>query len=292
MEVYTVDMFTQSRNLCQSWDCTWGLHNLEILHWFLRSQKKFCCMHNWIQVVVWGSILYKGKELLQLCSHHQRWARTQAPRARDFCEVRQLTLPLSLGAGAERPQTCENAPDQGFTSETWRALNSLPLASSNALTPLVHYIRELCLRKRIVQSQDWLHILELGARFPNSEVVQCNLEIAQIARLRGRDINAEWLKCKRAPNSVVAGWNVCTIHHHNPSYHKCTLLQIIKFSLSLVKSSHQVRVISKWLLLCINRKESSLIPTLRSENLANISTECFSLLQGKSEEDWSIQSKP
>jgi len=71
----------------------------------------------------------------------------------------------------------------------------------------------------------------------------------------------------------------------NLSYHKCTLLHIIKFSLPLVKSSHQVRVISKWLLLCINGKESSLIPTLRSKNLANILTECFSLLQGKSEED-------
>ena len=29
---------------------------------------------------------------------------------------------------------------------------------------------------------------------------------------------------------------------------------------------------------CINGKESSLIPTLRSENLANVSTEYFSLL--------------
>ena len=32
----------------------------------------------------------------------------------------------------------------------------------------------------------------------------------------------------------------------------------------------------------INRKESSLIPTLRSENLADVSTECFSLHQGES----------
>ena len=32
----------------------------------------------------------------------------------------------------------------------------------------------------------------------------------------------------------------------------------------------------------LNRKESSLIPTLRSENLANVLTECFSLLQGES----------
>jgi len=126
---------------------------------------------------------------LQLCSHHQCWARTQAPRARDFWEVHQLTLPLSLGTGTERPQICEMPLFKA--SPTWRALNSLPLASSNVLTLLVHYIHELCLRKRIVQSQDWLHNLEFGTWFPDSENVHCNLEIVLIARLRGRYINAE-----------------------------------------------------------------------------------------------------
>jgi len=41
---------------------------------------------------------------------------------------------------------------------------------------------------------------------------------------------------------------------------------------------------------CINGKESSLTPTLRLENLANVSTEFFSLLQGKSEEYFNIYS--
>jgi len=35
----------------------------------------------------------------------------------------------------------------------------------------------------------------------------------------------------------------------------------------------------------LNEKESSLIPTLRSENLGDVSTECFSLYQGGSDED-------
>jgi len=43
----------------------------------------------------------------------------------------------------------------------------------------------LRLRKRLAQSQDWLCNLEIGMQFLDSENVQCNLEIAQIPRLRG-----------------------------------------------------------------------------------------------------------
>jgi len=36
-----------------------------------------------------------------------------------------------------------------------------------------------------VQSQDWLHSLEIGTQFPDFENVQHNLKIVQIPRLRG-----------------------------------------------------------------------------------------------------------
>ena len=45
-----------------------------------------------------------------------------------------------------------------------QVLNSLLLVSSDALTPLAHYVRKL--RKRTAQSQDWVHNLEIGAQIP------------------------------------------------------------------------------------------------------------------------------
>ena len=50
--------------------------------------------------------------------------------------------------------------------------------------------------------------------------------------------------------------------------------------------------VPKWLLLSWllhKQKREFLIPTLRSENLADVLTQCFSLRQG--DEDWSIQLK-
>ena len=46
------------------------------------------------------------------------------------------------------------------------------------------------------------------------------------------------------------------------------------------RNSHWYSISRKAL---INGRESSLIPTLRSENLADVSTECFSLRQSESE---------
>jgi len=40
------------------------------------------------------------------------------------------------------------------------------------------------------------------------------------------------------------------------------------------------------------KKESSLIPTLRSKNLADVSTECLSLSQGKSDETSALYTHP
>jgi len=67
---------------------------------------------------------------------------------------RELSLPLGLGTGAERPKICGVAPFKA--SSTQRALNSLPLVSSDALTPLVCYVCKL--HKCIAQSQDWYTI--------------------------------------------------------------------------------------------------------------------------------------
>jgi len=50
----------------------------------------------------------------------------------------------------------------------------------------------------------------------------------------------------------------------------------------LMTEINQLSLFAHGLTSCINGKESSLIPTLRLENLANILTECFSLHQGKS----------
>ena len=44
------------------------------------------------------------------------------------------SLPLGLGTGAERPQTCGVPPFKASLS--WKALNSLPLVSLDALTAL------------------------------------------------------------------------------------------------------------------------------------------------------------
>ena len=96
--------------------------------------------------------------LLQLCRHHQQWASTQAFRARYFREVRhrrELLSPCSwlvsvpdhfsphrerdFGTGAERSQTCGAPPVQGFTNSESSQFSSL--VSSDAFTPLVHYIQ-------------------------------------------------------------------------------------------------------------------------------------------------------
>ena len=79
------------------------------------------------------------------------------------------SLPLSLGTGAERSQTCGVPLFKASPSR--RALNSLLLVSSDALTSLVCYIHKRC-----------SHYLEIGTQFPDSENVHCNLEIAQIPR--------------------------------------------------------------------------------------------------------------
>ena len=95
------------------------------------------------------------------------------------------SLPLRLGTGAERSQTCGVPPFKA--SPTLKVLTSLLLVSSDTLTPLAHYVRKLrshnleivqtyCtiprLHRRIAQSQDWLRNLEISTKFQDSEIAQ------------------------------------------------------------------------------------------------------------------------
>ena len=153
-------MFTQSRNLHNLKIAMRILRirklraNLEIAHWgyaILRS-RNFCCgPRSSFQFPLCIKVKSIHKELLQLRRHHQRCVCTQAPHTRNFWEVPPFKASLSR-----------------------KALNSLLLASSDALTTLICYIRKL-----------HSHNLKIGMQFPGSENAQRNLEIAQISRLGG-----------------------------------------------------------------------------------------------------------
>jgi len=57
-------------------------------------------------------------------------------------------------------------------------INSLPLVSSDILTPLVRYN----LRITLMQSRDYTNILrylKIGMQFPDSDNAWCNFEIAE-----------------------------------------------------------------------------------------------------------------
>ena len=68
------------------------------------------------------------------------------------------------------------------------------------------------------------------------------------------------------------------VRYHYPPYRICEkqAYRLCSFKL-LIKAPIYFEVVGS----CINRKESSLIPTSRMENFDGISTECFSLHQGE-----------
>jgi len=75
-------------------------------------------------------------ELLQLRCHHQCWACILKPPHQVLLgslPTRGNSLSLSLGTGAESSQTCGVPPFKASSSR--RALNCLPLVSSDAFTP-------------------------------------------------------------------------------------------------------------------------------------------------------------
>ena len=83
-------------------------------------------------------------KLLQLCRHLQCRACILKPPHRGLLgssPTRRNSLPLGLGTGAERSQTCGVPPFKASPSLT--VLNSILLVSSDALTPLAQYVRKL-----------------------------------------------------------------------------------------------------------------------------------------------------
>ena len=114
--------------------------------------------------------------------------------------TRRNSLFLGLGTGAERPQTCGVSPFK--VSPSRRALNSLPLVSSDTLTPLVSYVCKLCLRNfEIVQTycvnvlrnlkivQTYYAISRLAYSFRILRMCSVILENVQIPRLRGTHLH-------------------------------------------------------------------------------------------------------
>jgi len=182
---------------CKSQDCTQGLCNLEIARHQCaisrscstgeQSQDRVISIAYTIELLEFPlctKVRDVHNELLQLCGHHQCQACIililkplhqgllgSSPTRRNF-------PPLGLGTGTERSQTCGVSPFKASSSP--RAFNYLQLVSSDALILLVHYAHKLhscnleiaqtsCtiprLHKRLMQSQDWLHNLEMARNF-------------------------------------------------------------------------------------------------------------------------------
>jgi len=143
--------------VCQSRDCTLGLRNFEIVRYqcaISRSQgtgalsqdraTSVACTIEPFEFPLCTKVRNVRKELFQLRCHHQCWACILKPPHQVLLgslPTRGNSLSLSLGTGAESSQTCGVPPFKA--SSSCRALNYLPLVSSDPLTTLVHYIRKL-----------------------------------------------------------------------------------------------------------------------------------------------------
>ena len=142
----------------------------------LRSSN-FCCMHNWTRSSFEFPLCIKVRnicqELLQLCCHHQHWACTQASQSRNFWEIRQLRETLFLLVGRREIPDLWSALFKA--SPTRRTCNSLPLVSSDTLTPLVCYINELC----------W-HNPEIAQMFCTTSRLACSFWIFRLCSMISR----------------------------------------------------------------------------------------------------------
>ena len=124
-------------------------------------------------------------KLLQLRRHVQCRACILKPPHQGLLgssPTRRNSLPLGLGTGAERSQTC--GVPLFKASPSLKVLNSLLLVSLDALTLLAHDICKLRSRNLEI-AQTYCTISRLGAQFPDSKNAQCNLKITQIPKLRG-----------------------------------------------------------------------------------------------------------
>jgi len=135
--------------------------NLAIAHSILRLHNTFV-FPSYIKV---RDVLNK---LLQLCRHLQCRACILKPPQQGLLgssPTRRNSLPLGLGTGAERSQTCGVPPFKA--SPSLKVFNSLLLVSSDAFTPVAYYFHKLhsrnleivqtyCAISRLsAQSRDW-----------------------------------------------------------------------------------------------------------------------------------------
>jgi len=143
--------FLESRN------CTLGLHNLEIArHQFaiLRSHStgaqsrdstiSVMCTFEPFEFPSYIKVRDVRNKLLQLRHHLQCRACILKPPHQGLLgssPTQRNSLPLGLGTGAERSKTC--GVPQFKASPSLKVLNSLLLVSSDALTPLAHYVGRL-----------------------------------------------------------------------------------------------------------------------------------------------------
>jgi len=183
--------FTQSR------DCAAPVCNLEIArHQCAILRFSVACTIEPFEFPLYIKVRDVRNKLLQLRRHLQCRACILKPPYQGLLgssPTRRNSLPSQSGCGSREIPDLWSAPVQGIT-------NSLLLVSSDALTPLAHYIRKLRSRnikiaqtyraisrlcKHTAQSHDWVRNLKIGAQFPDSKNAQRNLEIAQIPKLSG-----------------------------------------------------------------------------------------------------------
>jgi len=139
--------FRNLRNLripklrCQSRDRVASVRNLETAQFLLRAQLNPLSFHR-----SYTKVRDVHNNLLHLRRHLQCRTCTLKPphQGPGFWEVSPTwrnSLPLGLGMGAERSQTC--GVPLFKASPSLKVLNFFLLVSSDALTPLGHYIRKL-----------------------------------------------------------------------------------------------------------------------------------------------------
>ena len=137
-----------------------NLHNLEIAHWVYaisrlrgisaqdrstRAQSRdsaisVACTIEPFEFPSYIKVRYVCNKLLQLCCYLQCRACILKPPHQGLpgsSPTRRNSLPLGLGMGAERSQTC--GVPRFKASPSLKVLKSLLLVSSDALTRLAHY---------------------------------------------------------------------------------------------------------------------------------------------------------
>ena len=173
--------FSESQIACQSRDCTLGLRNLEIA-WHQCAISRLCgtsaqsgdsaisvvCTIEPFEFPSCIKVRDVRNKLLQLHRHLQCRACILKPPHQGLLgssPTRRNSLPLVLGTGAERSQTCV----QGITiSESCQLSSVSQLGLSHPISPLRSQIA-------LVQSRDCANVLR------NSEIAQTYCAVSRLA---------------------------------------------------------------------------------------------------------------